>query len=206
MTAAIIRDFHSFSLQGDPDLVLNLIPTKFWIPDEHSTVTKEILKCVTCHQVSIKPLTQIKGNSPPSRVNPCRAFKRARVDFSVPLTKKCTYKRKSTIFKSYIYIFICMCIKSAHVELVSILSTNASIHYCSQILWHFNPPYGVNISSNHILSLSYRWKFIIQACYKFRKKRTKGQFINAQPDILDGGARQCMENKQRETPRACALK
>ena len=99
------------------------------------------------------------------------------------------------------YLFICMFIKAAYVEMVSNLSTNASIQdYCSQtqILWHFNPPYGVNMSSNRILSLSCRWKLIIQARDKFWKKWTKDQFINALPDVLDSGGRQSMENKERE--------
>ena len=79
VSAATIRYFHAYSLHGGPDLALNLIRTKFWIPGRRSTMKKEILNCVTCRRVSAKPLSQIMGNSPPSRVNPCRAFKRVGV-------------------------------------------------------------------------------------------------------------------------------
>ena len=119
-----------------------------------------------------KPLSRIMGNSPPSRVNPCRAFKRAGVAFDRPITTKCAHKRKPINSKSYIYLFICMCIKAAQTELVSNLPTDlhdltaltkAHVLMGEPLIQLFH----VDMFFNRILSFSCRWKLIIQARYKF---------------------------------------
>ena len=91
---------------------------------KNHTVTKDILNCVTCRRVSAKSLTQIMGNSPLSRVNPCRVFKRVGMAFDRPITSKCAHKRKSTNSKLHMYLFICMCIKALHIAFVLNLSTD----------------------------------------------------------------------------------
>ncbi|GFU73502.1 integrase catalytic domain-containing protein [Trichonephila clavipes] len=64
-----------------------------------------------------------------SRMNestpPCRAFGKVGIDFAGPITTKCLHTRKANNFKSYICLFICMCTKAVHLELVSSLSAAA---------------------------------------------------------------------------------
>ena len=92
MTATIIRCLHAYSLHGGTDLVLNLIRTKFCIPEERSTVTKENTKFSYMSSSLGETPLQIMRKSPPSRVNPCRAFKKVGVAFDRPITTKCAYK------------------------------------------------------------------------------------------------------------------
>ncbi|GFW33971.1 integrase catalytic domain-containing protein [Trichonephila clavipes] len=62
---------------------------------------------------------------PHERINPCRAFEKVGIDFAGPITTKCQHTRKANNFKSCICLFICMCTKAVHLELVSSLSAAA---------------------------------------------------------------------------------
>ena len=62
-----------------------------------------------------KLFTHIMDDLSASRFNPCRNFERAEVDFVGLIITKCAYKRKSTIFKSYINHLTFMCTKSIHI-------------------------------------------------------------------------------------------
>ncbi|GFV77148.1 integrase catalytic domain-containing protein [Trichonephila clavipes] len=65
------------------------------------------------------------GDLPIERINPCRAFEKVGIDFAGPITTKCQHTRKANNFKFYICLFICMCTKAVHLELVSSLSAAA---------------------------------------------------------------------------------
>ncbi|GFY36789.1 integrase catalytic domain-containing protein [Trichonephila clavipes] len=101
------------------------------------------------------------GDLPIERINPCRAFEKVGIDFAGPITTKCLHTRKANNFKSYICLFICMCTKAVHLELVSLLSAAAFLllkdlfqllhnsnvqDYSSSknIHLHFIPPYAPN--------------------------------------------------------------
>lgn len=79
-----------------------------------------------CIRLSAQALTQVIGDLVTSWVNPSRAFKQNVINFAGPINTKYQHKRKSTTFKSYIYLLICMCTKSVHIALVSELTTKAS--------------------------------------------------------------------------------
>ncbi|GFV87778.1 integrase catalytic domain-containing protein [Trichonephila clavipes] len=65
------------------------------------------------------------GDLPIERINPCRAFDKVGIDFAGSITTKCQHTRKANNFKSYICLFICMCTKAVHLDLVSSLSAAA---------------------------------------------------------------------------------
>ena len=58
-----------------------------------------------------------------ARINPCRAFEKVGIDFAGPVNTKCHHKRKYSLFKSYVCLFVCMSTKAVHIELVSDLTT-----------------------------------------------------------------------------------
>ncbi|GFV99931.1 integrase catalytic domain-containing protein [Trichonephila clavipes] len=62
------------------------------------------------------------GDLPIERINSCHAFEKVGIDFAGPITTKCQHTRKANNFKSYICLFICICTKAVHLELVSSLS------------------------------------------------------------------------------------
>ncbi|GFY24408.1 integrase catalytic domain-containing protein [Trichonephila clavipes] len=101
------------------------------------------------------------GDLPIEQINPCHAFEKVGIDIAGPITTKCQHTRKANNFKSYICLFICMCTKAVHLELVSSLSAAAFLlleglvsitsqlyvqDYSSSknIQWHFIPPYAPN--------------------------------------------------------------
>ncbi|GFX94569.1 integrase catalytic domain-containing protein [Trichonephila clavipes] len=107
------------------ELVLSLIRQKFWIPHGKSAVKKELRNCIDCFKLVAKPVSQMMGDLPIERINPCHAFQKVGIDFAGPITTKCQHTRKANNFKSYICLFICMCTKAVHLELVSSLSAAA---------------------------------------------------------------------------------
>ncbi|GFU98492.1 integrase catalytic domain-containing protein [Trichonephila clavipes] len=65
------------------------------------------------------------GDLPIERINSCRAFEKVGFDFAGPITTKCQHTRKASNSKSYICLFICMCTKAVHLELLSLISAAA---------------------------------------------------------------------------------
>jgi len=65
------------------------------------------------------------GNLPEYRVTPSRPFIRSGVDYCGPIHIKSAQHRNAKIIKAYIAIFVCLCTKAIHIELVSDLTTEA---------------------------------------------------------------------------------
>ncbi|GFX74721.1 integrase catalytic domain-containing protein [Trichonephila clavipes] len=124
-TSLVIRHFHRVIFHAGQELVLSLIRQQFWIPHGKSAVKKELRNCIDCFKLVAKPVSQMMGDLPIERINPCRAFEKVGIDFAGPITTKCQHTRKANNFKSYICLFICMCTKAVHLELVSSLSATA---------------------------------------------------------------------------------
>ncbi|GFS75880.1 integrase catalytic domain-containing protein [Trichonephila clavipes] len=124
-TSLVIRHFHRVNFHAGQELVLSLIRQQFWIPHGKSSVKKELRNCIDCFKLVAKPVSQMMGDLPIERINPCRAFEKVGIYFAGPITTKCQHTRKANNFKSYICFFICMCTKAVHLELVSSLSAAA---------------------------------------------------------------------------------
>ncbi|GFV91655.1 integrase catalytic domain-containing protein [Trichonephila clavipes] len=124
-TSLVIRHFHRVNFHAGQELVLSLIRQKFWIPHGKSAVKKELHNCIDCFKLVAKPVSQMMGDLPIERINPCRAFEKVGIDFAGPIMTKCQHTRKANNFKSYICLFICMCTKAVQLELVSSLSAAA---------------------------------------------------------------------------------
>ncbi|GFT95347.1 integrase catalytic domain-containing protein [Trichonephila clavipes] len=107
-TSLIIRHFHRVNFHNGQELVLSLIRQQFWITHCKSAVKKELRNCRDCFKLVAKPVSQMMGDLPIERINPCRAFEKVGIDFAVPITTKCQHTRKANKFKSYIYLFICI--------------------------------------------------------------------------------------------------
>lgn len=65
------------------------------------------------------------GNLPADRITPVRPFLKVGVDFAGPFLTKPNVPRTKIKIKSYICVFICMCTKAIHLEVVSDLSSQA---------------------------------------------------------------------------------
>ncbi|GFT65312.1 transposon Tf2-8 polyprotein [Trichonephila clavipes] len=125
LTSLVIRHFRRVNFHAGQELVLSLIRQQFWIPHGKSAVKKELRNCIDCFKLVAKPVSQMMGDLPIERINPGRAFEKVGIDFAGPITIKCRHTRKANNFKSYICLFICICTKAVHLELVSSLSAAA---------------------------------------------------------------------------------
>ncbi|GFT64405.1 integrase catalytic domain-containing protein [Trichonephila clavipes] len=129
---ALLDDWVNF--HAGQGLVLSLIRQQIWIPHGKSAVKKELCNCIDCFKLVAKPVSQMMGDLPIERINPCRTFEKVGIDFAGPITTKCQYTRKVNNFKSYICLFICMCTKAVRLELVSSLSAAAFLSALSRFV------------------------------------------------------------------------
>ncbi|GFW46394.1 integrase catalytic domain-containing protein [Trichonephila clavipes] len=70
-TSLIIRYFHRVNFHAGQERVLSLIRQKFWIPHGKSAVKKELRNCIDCFKLVAKPVSQMMGDLPIERINPC---------------------------------------------------------------------------------------------------------------------------------------
>ncbi|XP_055688575.1 uncharacterized protein LOC129793053 [Lutzomyia longipalpis] len=88
----------------------------------------ELIRCVKCYRAKPKPLDQLMGNLPESRVNYVRPFHSVGIDFAGPIqmlssATRGAHSRRTGTQKAYIAIFVCMATKAVHLEVVTSLST-----------------------------------------------------------------------------------
>jgi len=84
-----------------------------------------IHQCLTCYKFKAQATQQLMGELPPSRVQPSRPFLTTGVDYAGPIQLRLGTTRSKIITKSYIAIFICFATKAVHIEVVTILTTEA---------------------------------------------------------------------------------
>ncbi|XP_049886962.1 uncharacterized protein LOC126381521 [Pectinophora gossypiella] len=127
LTSLIIADAHQKTLHGGLQLMLCKLRTKFWIIRAKNVVRKHIHKCLVCARANAKSRSQVMGDLPDMRVNPSRSFLYTGVDFAGPYNVLMSKGRGAKTNKAYIALFICMCTKALHLELVGDLTAEAFI-------------------------------------------------------------------------------
>lgn len=127
LTNLIIPDAHVKTQHGGQTITTEFIQTKFWIIGAKNNIKRILKKCITCFKVNATRSRQLMGNLPAPRVQIARPFFNTGVDYAGPLEIKAWKGRCNRYHKGYIAIFICLCTKAIHIELVSDLSTAAFI-------------------------------------------------------------------------------
>ena len=62
---------------------------------------------------------------PPVRINPSRPFARTDLDYAGPFLLKASNRRGVASTKGYLAIFVCLCTKAIHIEVVGDLTTTS---------------------------------------------------------------------------------
>lgn len=122
----IINDAHLRTKHGGTQLTTTYTRNKHWIIDTRQTVRTQISKCVTCRRYAKQVQEQLMGTLPEPRVNMSRAFLHTGVDYAGPvqvLTVRKPGPRR--VSKGYIAVFVCLCTKAIHLELVSDMTSKA---------------------------------------------------------------------------------
>ncbi|XP_062557682.1 uncharacterized protein LOC134222533 [Armigeres subalbatus] len=110
--------------------LLAIVRECYWPLRVKTQIKKIIASCQLC--VKHRPVlgSQLMGNLPESRVNPAPVFSKVGVDYAGPFLLRLSQRSPKTC-KAYVLVFICMAVKSIHMELVSSLTTEhfiAALH------------------------------------------------------------------------------
>lgn len=127
ITKLIIEQEHKNQLHGGIQATLNSIRRNFWPINGRNLTRRIINRCVICHRFKKTKSEQIMGDLPSVRVQPTRPFLNAGVDFGGPLFIKQGQRKNSPLNKTYISLFICLCTRAIHIELVNDLSSKSFI-------------------------------------------------------------------------------
>lgn len=101
ITELLIIDAHKITLHGGVQLCMQYLRQKFWILSQRRAVKGVIHQCVPCCRQSKVMAEQQMGDLPSFRVEQCRAFKRAGVDYAGPFKIKARSGRSYIIEKGY---------------------------------------------------------------------------------------------------------
>jgi len=124
LTDRIIRETHETHYHAGIQTTLYILRQKFWLPDGRNQVRKIVRSCVRCFRFNANAVEYKMGNLPPARVREAIPFANTGIDFCGPFYIKEKRYRNRTRIKTYVCIFICMSIKTVHLEVVSDLSSN----------------------------------------------------------------------------------
>lgn len=124
-TELLVRHTHVVCLHGGLTLTLALLRKTVWIVHGRNTVKKILRKCITCFKQSVNPQIQLMGSLPTPRVNVSRPFTNVGVDYAGPFNLSSARYRGCRTHKGYFAIFVCLCTKAMHIEVVSELTTDA---------------------------------------------------------------------------------
>ncbi|XP_062542019.1 uncharacterized protein LOC134210011 [Armigeres subalbatus] len=121
LTRLIFEHYHLRLLHAGPQLLLATVRQRYWPLGGRNVARQVVHKCVTCFRSKPRQVQQFMGELPSSRVTVSRPFSKSGVDYFGPVYLRPVPRRAAV--KAYVAIFVCMCTKAVHMELVSDLST-----------------------------------------------------------------------------------
>ncbi|XP_065094195.1 uncharacterized protein LOC135714754, partial [Ochlerotatus camptorhynchus] len=122
LTRLILRYFHERLLHAGPQLLLGAVRLQFWPLGGRNVAREVVHRCVKCFRTKPSTMQQFMGELPSSRVTISRPFTKTGVDYFGPIYIRPVPRRAAV--KAYVSVFICLCTKAVHLELVSDLSTD----------------------------------------------------------------------------------
>lgn len=124
-TKLVILSAHHRTMHGGTQLTMAHIRKSYWILHARRTISTNIHRCVACHRQRAKGHEQLMADLPAARVRISRPFSHVGVDFCGPFLTRASKGRGIKTNKSYVAVFVCLCVKAIHLELVSDLSSEA---------------------------------------------------------------------------------
>ncbi|XP_062534839.1 uncharacterized protein LOC134204019 [Armigeres subalbatus] len=125
LTRLILRYFHEKLLHAGPQLLLATVRLRFWPLGGRSVVRSVVHQCMKCFRAKPSSIEQFMGELPAPRVTVSRPFSQTGVDYCGPFFVRPAPRRP--VVKMYVAVFICLCTKAVHLELVSDLTTDRFI-------------------------------------------------------------------------------
>lgn len=117
---AYIRGQHGGAL-----LVMTILRSGFWIIGARNAVKAVIRQCIICIRCQKAANDQIMGSIPKVQIAEALPFKNVGVDYAGPINIKASKLRTNKSHKAWIALFVCMCTKAVHIEVVTELKMEA---------------------------------------------------------------------------------
>ncbi|GFV27819.1 integrase catalytic domain-containing protein [Trichonephila clavipes] len=116
LTNLIVEYFHLKFFHLGPQALLYQVRQRFWTHRGRNVCRKIVYDCLVCFKM--KPITceQIMGNLPKERVRENFPFDCSGIDFIGLFWIKSNKQRKSSLYKTYVSIFVCFVTKAVHFE------------------------------------------------------------------------------------------
>ena len=133
----IVVDFiHQSYYHPGPNLLQALTQLRYWVPSLRKLVKRRIFLCLRCFKAKADTIdTSPKmGDLPRFRITPGRTFQHTGTDFMGPLEIRESLKRKASVSKVWVCLFVCMRTKALHIEAVTGLSTEAFLACLSRFI------------------------------------------------------------------------
>ncbi|XP_062537997.1 uncharacterized protein LOC134206311 [Armigeres subalbatus] len=121
-TRLLLQHYHEHLLHAGPQLMLSVLRLRFWPFGGRSVIRNIVHRCQKCFRCKPTSVQQFMGDLPAARVTVSRPFSDAGVDYFGPVYLR-PIPRRATV-KAYVAVFVCLCTKAVHLELVSDLSTD----------------------------------------------------------------------------------
>ncbi|XP_055590945.1 uncharacterized protein LOC129743026 [Uranotaenia lowii] len=124
-TRLLLEHYHLKMLHAAPQLLLATIRLQYWPLGGRSIVRQVVHNCLRCYRQKPKTVEQFMGELPAARVTVSPPFSKAGVDYFGPIYV-CPGPRRPAV-KAYGALFVCLCTKAIHLELVTDMSTEKFI-------------------------------------------------------------------------------
>ena len=134
LSVLLIKNEHILSNHIGSQTVISNLRRKFWIIHSRNLVRKVLFQCKECFRAKPKSCKQLMGSLPEYRVTMNRPFSQVGVDYAGPFNLRPYKNRGNLTIKSYIALFICLCTKAVHLEIVSDVSTEACLAAISRFV------------------------------------------------------------------------
>ncbi|KAG7198908.1 hypothetical protein KM043_015726 [Ampulex compressa] len=125
LTELIINQEHKRNLHAGCQGILAVVWASYWPLAGRDSIKRVLRKCVVCFRNAPVSSQYLMGDLPAYRVTPSRPFARTGVDYCGPFCVKEGRRRNAKVSKAYAAIFICMCTKAIHIELVADMTTES---------------------------------------------------------------------------------
>ncbi|CAK1597420.1 unnamed protein product [Parnassius mnemosyne] len=123
LSILIINYTHVSHLHAGAQSTQYILLQKYWILSGRDVIRQCIHRCVRCFRACPVRQQPSMGPLPASRLRPERPFLKTAVDFAGPFYVRANKVRNAKIVKCYVCVFLCMCVKAIHLEIVSELTT-----------------------------------------------------------------------------------
>lgn len=123
ITELIIETLHREHLHVGQNGLVAALRSSFWPINARRAIHRVLRRCIQCFRVKPKDTEQLMGDLPKCRVTVAEPFEKTGIDYAGPILLK--EGRHKAPVKAYIAIFVCLCTKAIHLELVTSMSTDS---------------------------------------------------------------------------------